>query len=81
MQNKLKKLYNDILLPTSADSLLILANYLLEKEQQSVDSGFEVSELKHFQSILDSLLHVVSKPQAVYRACFAITLSSPSSHY
>ena len=67
------KEYNDILLPTSADSLLILANNLLEKEQQSVDSGFEVSELKHFQSILDSLLHVCRS----HRQCIERVLQSP----
>ena len=54
---ELREFY-DILLPTSADSLLILANNLLEKEQQREDSGLQASEYVHFQSILDSLLEV-----------------------
>ena len=67
------KEYYDILLPTSADSLLILANNLLEKEQQKVDSGHQVSELNHFRSILDSLLEVCQS----HRQCIERALKSP----
>ena len=67
------KEYYDILLPTSADSLLILANNLLEKEQQNVDSGFQVSELNHFRSIVDSLLEMCQS----HRQCIERVLKSP----
>lgn len=67
------KEYYDILLPTSADSLLILANNLLEKEQQNVDSGHQVSELNHFQLITDSLLEMCQS----HRQCIERVLKSP----
>lgn len=68
-----RKEYYDILLPTSADSLLILANNLLEKEQQNVDSGHQVSELNHFRVIVDSLLEMCQS----HRQCIERVLKSP----
>lgn len=65
--------FYDILLPTSTDSLLILANNLLEKEQQHVDSGLQVSELRHFESILDSLLEVCRS----HKRCIERVFRSP----
>ena len=65
--------YYDILLPTSADSLLILANNLLEKEQQNVDSGHQVSELNHFRLIINSLLEMCQS----HRQCIERVLKSP----
>lgn len=65
--------FYDILLPTCADSLLILANNLLEKEQQCVDSGLETSNVVHFQSILDSLLEVCRS----HKQCVERVLQSP----
>lgn len=68
-----RKEYYDILLPTSADSLLILANNLLEKEQQNVDSGYQVSELNHFRVIVESLLETCQS----HRQCIERVLKSP----
>ena len=70
--DQLREFY-DILLPTSADSLLILANNLLEGEQQRVDSGQAVTELRRFQSILDSLLEVCRS----HKQCIQRVLLSP----
>ena len=67
------KEYYDILLPTSADSLLILANNLLEKEQQNVDSGYQVSEFDHFRLIVNSLLEMCQS----HRQCMERVLKSP----
>ena len=67
-----REFYN-ILLPTSTDSLLILANNLLEKEQQHVDSGLQVSELKHFEAIFNSLLEVCRS----HKQCIERVLQSP----
>ena len=68
-----QKEYYDILLPTSADSLLILANNLLEKEQQNMDSGYQVSELNHFRIIVESLLEMCQS----HRQCIERVLKSP----
>ncbi len=67
------KEYYDILLPTSADSLLILANNLLEKEQQNVDSGYQVSELNHFRIVVESLLEMCQS----HKQCIERVLKSP----
>ena len=65
--------FYDILLPTSTDSLLILANNLLEMEQRLVDSGFQSSEIKHFECILNSILEVCRS----HRQCIERVLQSP----
>ena len=70
------KEYYDILLPTAVDSLLILANSLLESvvstaENRSANSGFE--NLTHFQSILDALNWLC----AGHKQCIPRAIQSP----
>ena len=72
------KEYYNILLPTAVDSLLILANSLLEaistSENHSPNSGFETSEnLTHFQSILDALAWLC----AGHKQCIPRAIQSP----
>ncbi len=63
--------YYDILLPTAVDSVLFLANSLLELE--SVDAAAQGSHLVQFQSVLGSLDSLCTS----HRQCLLRTLQSP----
>lgn len=62
--------YYEVLLPTAADSVLFLANNLLEL--QSVDTATN-AHLEHFQSVLRSLNWLCTS----HRQCMLRTLQSP----
>ena len=67
--------YYEILLPTAADSLLILVNNILEQEVDSgVDSSsFPSENITHFQTVIDSLLWFCSS----HKSCVQRVLQSP----